>query len=69
MLSFPLGGRQRSANAQAESASAAALHGDAEAMRRDITREAVVTVTAAAALAEQWGGPLLDRAPALGGNR
>ena len=54
VLSFPLGGRQRSANAQAESASAAALHGDAEAMRRDITREAVVTVTAAAALAEQW---------------
>ena len=54
VLTFPLGGRQRGANAQAESASAAALHGDAAAMRRDITREAVVTVTAAATLAEQW---------------
>ena len=54
VLSIPLGGRQRAANAQAESAQAAALHGDAAAMRRDISREAVVTVTAAATLAAQW---------------
>lgn len=54
VLSFPLGGRQRSASAQAEAANAAALYGDAAAMRRDISREAVVTVTAATALVEQW---------------
>jgi outer membrane protein TolC len=54
VFSLPLGGRARSASAQAERATAAALHGDAAAMRRDITREAVVTVTTAATLAEQW---------------
>ncbi|MDE2407551.1 MAG: TolC family protein [Xanthomonadaceae bacterium] len=54
VFSLPLGGRARNATAQAESAKAAALHGDAAAMRRDITREAVVTVTAAGTLAEQW---------------
>lgn len=54
VLSIPLGGRGRAAAARTESANAAALHGDAAAMRREITREAVVTVTAAAAFAEQW---------------
>ena len=54
VLSIPLGGRHRAAAAQAETAQAAALHGDAAAMRRDIGREAVVTVTAAATLAGQW---------------
>ena len=49
-----MGGRQRAANVRAEAAQAAALHGDAAAMRRDISREAVVTVTAASALAAQW---------------
>ncbi|WP_330947181.1 TolC family protein [Thermomonas sp. LB-4] len=54
VLSIPLGGRYRAANAQAESAQAAAVHGDVASMRRDISREAVVTVTAAATLAAQW---------------
>lgn len=54
VLSIPLGGRYRAANAQAESAQAAAVHGDVAAMRRDIGRQAVVTVTAASTLAAQW---------------
>ena len=54
VLSLPLGGRYRAASARAESAQAAAVHGDVAAMRRDISREAVVTVTAASALGTQW---------------
>ena len=54
VLSFPLGGRYRSALAAAESANAAALHGDAAAMRRDIQHEAVLTVTSATRLSSQW---------------
>lgn len=54
VLSIPLGGRHRSALAAAESANAAALHGDAAVMRRDISHEAVLTVTRATRLAAQW---------------
>lgn len=54
VLSIPLGGRYRSALATAESANAAALHGDAAAMRRDIQHEAVLTVTQATRLSAQW---------------
>lgn len=54
VFSMPLGGGQRRALASAEAANAAALHGDAAAMRRDISHEAVVTVTQATRLAAQW---------------
>ena len=54
VLSLPLGGRYRSALAAAESANAAALHGDAAAMRRDIQHEAVLTVTSATRRSAQW---------------
>ena len=54
VLSIPLGGRYRSALATAEAANAAALHGDAAAMRRDIQHEAVLTVTSATRLTAQW---------------
>lgn len=54
VLSFPLGGRYRSAQAAAERATAAAVHGDAAAMRRDIQHEAVLTVTRATRLTAQW---------------
>jgi outer membrane protein, heavy metal efflux system len=54
VLSIPLGGRHRAATAQQASALAAALHGDAAAMQRDISHEAVLTVMAASTLAEQW---------------
>lgn len=54
VFSMPIGGRHRVAIAQADAATAEAAHGDVAAMRRDITREAEVTVLTAATLREQW---------------
>lgn len=54
VLSIPLGGGRRAALAEAEAANAAALHGDAAAMRREISHAAVLAVTRASHLAEQW---------------
>ncbi|MDR1076768.1 MAG: TolC family protein [Xanthomonadaceae bacterium] len=53
-ISVPLGGRARSATAVAENATAQALHDDALAMRRDIEREARLTVLAADNRLRQW---------------
>lgn len=53
-LSMPIGGRHRAALADAESAQAAALHGDAATMRRDISREAQATVANAVSTRAQW---------------
>lgn len=54
VVSLPLGGSHRRALADEASAQAAALHGDAAAMRRAISHEAVLAVTRAARLHAQW---------------
>ena len=54
VFTMPIGGRHRAALADAEGANAAALHGDAAAMRRDIEREAEQTVRMVAQARTQW---------------
>ncbi|MCB1570009.1 MAG: TolC family protein [Xanthomonadales bacterium] len=54
VVSFPIGGRYRSALADAESANASALHSDSLAMLRDIQREAEQTVRLAIQQRENW---------------
>lgn len=54
VFSMPIGGRHRAALADAEGANAAALHGDAAAMRRDIVREAEQTVRMVEQARSQW---------------
>ena len=54
VFSMPIGGRHRAALADAENAHAAALHGDAAVMRRDIQREAEFVVRHAAQLRAEW---------------
>ncbi len=54
VVTMPLGGRHRSAVAAAEGASAAALHGDAAKMRREIEREAGQTVRMVKQARRQW---------------
>ena len=54
VFTMPIGGRHRAALADAEGANAAALHGDAAAMRRDIAREAEQTVRMVAQARKHW---------------
>ena len=54
VVSVPIGGRYRSAAAAGDGATAAALHGDAAAMQRDIRREAGTSVETAQARYSQW---------------
>ncbi len=54
VFTMPIGGRRRAALADAEGANAAALHGDAAAMRRDIQREAEQTVRMVEQARSQW---------------
>lgn len=54
VVSVPIGGRYRSATAAGDGATAAALHGDAAAMQRDIRREAWISVETAQARHSQW---------------
>ena len=54
VFNMPIGGRHRAAMADADSANAAALHGDAAAMRQDIEREADQSVRMVEQLRAQW---------------
>lgn len=54
VFTMPVGGRYRSAVASIDVANAAALHGDAAAMRRQIEREAEQTVRMVEQARKQW---------------
>lgn len=54
VFSMPIGGRHRRALAAADSAAAAALHGDVATMRREILSEAEHSVETAQARYRQW---------------